>query len=187
VSFLWFRYVGDRKSRNRAKQLRDSAGLIANPRRDGIIGALSHTVFVSHTSKDDDLIRKFILPVVSERFFDPFFHSYKTGGQEQYLEIVGLSLLAAPRVLSIWSQEAARSDFFLAEQYLVSVEGKSNIIFCINAGYDLRRRMVRKNTPTPELCIIDARPDMRVALDELRRALRKWPSWPGAEYGPPAS
>jgi hypothetical protein len=135
---------------------------------------LPDTVFVSHTSSDDVLIRTHILTVVSEIYWDPFFHSWKTGGAEAYEKIVGLSLLSSHRILSIWSENAAKSDYFLAEQHLAISESKSTVAFCIDAGLSFHNRMLSKELTRHEVGVIDASTNIASALQQLREVLPSW-------------
>ena len=158
-----------------AERLRQAAEAVSEPQRSRIIERLPDTVFVSHTSLDDDFIKTHILPVVRETYLDPFFHSRKTGAADAYEKIVGLSLLSSGRILSIWSQNAAKSDYFLAEQHLASSEAKSTVAFCIDAGLSLHDKMLSRKLLGCEVCAIDASTDITSALQQLRQVTAAWP------------
>ena len=98
---------------------------------------LPNTLFISHTSLDDAFIKGAdgqspfghpgsICLMCSEHFPDPFYHSLRTGAAEAYECVVGLALLAATRVLAIWSKNAWRSDYVRAE-LLVAIEANRKI------------------------------------------------------------
>jgi hypothetical protein len=170
---LMQRYIGDPRSRILAERLRQAAEAVDEPRRSTIMERLPQTVFVSHTSTDDRFLRARVLPVIQERFSDPFFHSRKTGGADAYEKIVGLALMSSHRVLSIWSENAAVSDYFLAEQHLAISESKSTIAFCIGMGVSLHDQMIGASVRR-QICKIDASADVNFGLEQLGRVLATW-------------
>src|SRR3954466_8562412 len=106
--------IGDQASTLLAARLKLAASKVQGQQRSTILSTLPHTLFVSHTSRDDAYITGAkdgtsfrqpgsILSICWEYFYDPFYHSIKTGGAEGYERIVGLALLAAERVLIVWS------------------------------------------------------------------------------------
>jgi len=62
--------------------------------------------------------------ICGEMFYDPFYHSIKTGGAEAYARTVGLALLASRRVLVIWSENALKSDYVRAELLIATESNK---------------------------------------------------------------
>jgi hypothetical protein len=172
---LWGRYVGDRKSRRLGERLRNQADFVVDPQRSRITGLLTQTAFVSHTSKDHETIVTDVLPVIHGVYRrDPFFHSYRTGGAVAYERIVGLALLSASKVLSIWSANAASSDYFLAEQQLAFQLNKSVIAFCLGGGERLNRRMLGSARAASQRTVIVASQDMQLALQDLHNQLIDW-------------
>jgi hypothetical protein len=97
--------IGDLRSRELAQRLRRSATTVEEPQLSRIKRKYPETVFVSHSSADDALIKgaeRFPQPgsiwwIVCDKFPDPFYHSLKTGGADSYERIVGLALLVSRR------------------------------------------------------------------------------------------
>jgi hypothetical protein len=127
--------IDDLAVRILASRLRLSAGKVKEPQRSRILHRLPNTLFISHTSLDDVFIkgasednkftrRESIWRICRERFYDPFYHSLRTGGADGYERIVGLALLASIRVLVVWSENAARSNYVRAELLIASESNK---------------------------------------------------------------
>ncbi len=127
-----------------AQRLRLRAEEVAEPQRSRILRTLPDTVFISHTSADDAVIkgmgqrdglpqRGSIWWLCSEVFHDPFYHSSRTGETEAYERTVGLSLLVSTRVLVIWSDKAFRSNYVKAE-LLIAMESHKNIAIYVLPG-----------------------------------------------------
>ena len=96
------------------------------------------TLFVSHTSRDDGVIKagRFwtsgsIYEVIWREFPDPFYHSFITGGAKSYEPTVGLALISAPCVLIIWSQNAVRSDYVMAELSIATSSSKRVAVYVL--------------------------------------------------------
>lgn len=114
--------IGDLKSKMLAARLQKSAELVPEPQRSRILSRLPDTVFISHTSRDQELIGGptdgRVLDVVSSVFPDPFLHNIGMGAAVEYEKVVGLALQASRRVLVVWSQQALQSDYVRAELLL---------------------------------------------------------------------
>jgi hypothetical protein len=128
--------VGDERSRDLAAHLKQAATELTGMQHERVVRKLAGNVFVSHTSADDPLItgvhdrglpkHRSIWWLIAEIFRDPFYHSRKTGGADEYARIVGLAMLSSKRVLIVWSQNVVQSDFVRAE-ILIAMEGKRQI------------------------------------------------------------
>jgi hypothetical protein len=129
--------LGDARSRALAERLKHRAREVTEPQRSRITERLAHTLFISHTSADDAFIKGSdegtrspkpgsIWWIARNHFYDPFYHSFITGGAEEYERIVGLALLASRRVLAVWSKNALRSDYVRAE-ILIATEGAKRV------------------------------------------------------------
>src|ERR1700732_4152384 len=97
--------IDDPGTRALALRLRASAAEVTEPQRSRILKKLPYSLFISHTSLDDAVIKASAagssLPregsiwwICSDNFPDPFYHSLRTGGADSYERIVGLALLA---------------------------------------------------------------------------------------------
>jgi hypothetical protein len=129
--------IGDSRSRELSERLQRAAKEITEPQFSTVVRKLRETVFVFHTSADDGFITGIdreagppvhgsILWLVGSKFYDPFYHSMKTGGAQAYERIVGLALLSSTRVVIVWSENALRSDFVRAE-ILIATQGQRKI------------------------------------------------------------
>jgi hypothetical protein len=129
--------IGDKRSRDLAERLQRAATEVKEPRCSRVVHAFAKTVFVSHTSVDDEFIKGTdekigpavtgsILWLVGIKFPDPFYHSRKTGGAQAYERIVGLALLSSTRVVIVWSENALRSDCVRAE-ILIATKGQRKL------------------------------------------------------------
>ena len=136
--------INDPATRTLALRLRLSANEVVEPQRSRIMQTLPHTLFISHTSLDDALIKGAdggdILPrqesiwgICGETFHDPFYHSLRTGGADSYERIVGLALLASTRVLVVWSENAIGSKYVRAE-LLIAMEDNKRIAAYVVPG-----------------------------------------------------
>lgn len=134
----------DPATRALASRLRARAAEVTEPQRSRILRMMPNTLFISHTSLDDAFItgqtagsslpnEGSIWWICGEYFYDPFYHSLRTGGAESYERIVGLALLASTRVLVVWSENAWRSSYVRAE-LLVAIESKKKIAAYIRPG-----------------------------------------------------
>ena len=161
--------IGDARSRELAEHLRNRSRDVREPQRSRIVHMLQKTLFISHTSVDDAVIKGTdagspmakpgsIYWICADRFKDPFYHSLKTGGADAYERIVGLALLASTRVLVMWSENALQSDYVRAE-VLVATEDKKRI-----AAYLLT---ATQNFPIAGVTLIQD-------LDGLRNFLDEW-------------
>jgi hypothetical protein len=129
--------------------------------------SLPKTLFISHTSLDDALIkggevmrqRGSVWWVCSDAFPDPFYHSQRTGGAQGYEGIVGLALLAATRVLVIWSERAAHSKYVLAET-LLATEMKKRLAAYVMPG--------APPFPVPEATVLNDLVALRALLTAWR-------------------
>ena len=134
--------IGDAPSHELATRLRGSANDVTEPQRSRILHQLPRTLFISHSSADDAFIKETqegapkpgsIWWICGEVFYDPFYHSLKTGAAEDYERIVGLALLASRRVLVVWSENAMRSIYVRAE-LLIATESDKKV-----AAYAMRK------------------------------------------------
>jgi hypothetical protein len=136
--------IDDTAARTLAGRLRLSASEVTEPERSRILETLPNTLFISHTSVDDALIKgveeretfprpESIWSICGERFHDPFYHSLGTGGANSYERMVGLALLASTRVLVIWTVNALRSDYVRAE-LLIATQNNKKLAAYVVAG-----------------------------------------------------
>lgn len=132
---FWSPTIGDRRSRQLADRLVKSALLVKEPQRTRIVSKLRSTVFLSHTSRDNDIIGSkptdgLIHSLVCNYFEDPFKHSIASGAASEYEKIVGLALTSAQWVLVVWTSNAVKSDYVRAETLLASSMQKKLAAYC---------------------------------------------------------
>ncbi len=138
---FWRPTIGDRRSRLLAARLVRSADQVVEPQRSRIVAKLPGTVFISHTSRDNEIIGTrpsdgLICGLVWEYFEDPFMHSVTSGAAREYEKIVGLALSSAARVLVVWTANAIKSDYVRAEILLASSMRKTLAAFCLEGAPD---------------------------------------------------
>ena len=158
-TLFWSPRVGDKSSRNLASRLRASAEMVPEPQRSRILSRMPGTVFVSHTSRDKELIGGpvdgLVLHAVSDYFYDPFLHNIGMGAASEYEKVVGLALQASRRVLAVWSRNAQKSDYVRAELLIASQTAK-HIVAYLGPG--------APRFPIPAVNCVSSLPDMKVAL-----------------------
>jgi hypothetical protein len=126
--------VDDQRSRALAERIRQAADELSEAQRYNIISHLQNTVFISHSSADDEFIKGTtaglelpgsILWLIGEKFPDPFYHSAKTGAAHAYARTVGAALLSSKWVVFIWSANAEQSDYVRAEILMAAEENRN--------------------------------------------------------------
>ncbi len=160
---FWRPAIGDRRSRRLAERLVKSATLVKEPQRTRIISKLAGTVFLSHTSRDIDIVGskptdELIYSLVCNYFEDPFKHNITSGASSEYEKIVGLALSSAQWVLVVWTSNAVKSDYVRAEVLLASSMQKQLAAYCPDGA--------------PQFPIASA--DIANSHEALRSILDKW-------------
>jgi hypothetical protein len=159
---FWDPRIGDAKSKQLARRLEVSAAKVSEPQRSRILSRLPGTVFISHTSRDKELIGgpadPLVFGTVSDFFYDPFLHNIGMGAASEYEKVVGLALQASKRVVVVWSARARQSDYVRAEMFLASRMGKDMLAYIAPGAprFPLRQADVARN------------------IDELRAGLLRW-------------